>query len=77
MEQKFGRKLDDAGGMRDMIRARAADVGVTMTMSEDSRVYNSFDAHRLLHWAGLEASRSRSNTRCSSLFHREREHYRP
>jgi predicted DsbA family dithiol-disulfide isomerase len=54
MEQKFGRKLDDAGGMRDMIRARAADVGVTMTMSEDGRVYNSFDAHRLLHWAGLE-----------------------
>jgi predicted DsbA family dithiol-disulfide isomerase len=37
-----------------MIRARAADVGVTMTMREDSRIYNSFDAHRLLHWAGLE-----------------------
>jgi predicted DsbA family dithiol-disulfide isomerase len=54
IEQKFGRKLDDAGGMRDMIRARAADVGVTMTMREDSRIYNSFDAHRLLHWAGLE-----------------------
>ncbi len=54
MEQKFGRKLDDAGGMRDMIRARAADVGVTMTMREDSRIYNSFDAHRLLHWAGLK-----------------------
>jgi predicted DsbA family dithiol-disulfide isomerase len=54
IEQKFGRKLDDAGGMRDMIRARAADVGVTMAMREDSRIYNSFDAHRLLHWAGLE-----------------------
>jgi predicted DsbA family dithiol-disulfide isomerase len=54
IEQKFGRKLDDAGGMRDMIRARAAEVGVTMAMREDSRIYNSFDAHRLLHWAGLE-----------------------
>jgi predicted DsbA family dithiol-disulfide isomerase len=54
IEQKFGRKLNDAGGMRDMIRARAAEVGVTMAMREDSRIYNSFDAHRLLHWAGLE-----------------------
>jgi predicted DsbA family dithiol-disulfide isomerase len=54
IEQKFGRKLDDAGGMRDMIRARAAEVGVTMAVREDSRIYNSFDAHRLLHWAGLK-----------------------
>ena len=54
IEQKFGRKLDDAGGMRDMIRTRAAEVGVTMAMREDSRIFNSFDAHRLLHWAGLE-----------------------
>jgi predicted DsbA family dithiol-disulfide isomerase len=53
MMQKFGRKLDDSSGIRDTIRARAADVGVTMTMREDSRIYNSFDAHRLLHWAGL------------------------
>jgi predicted DsbA family dithiol-disulfide isomerase len=54
MMQKFGRKLDDSSGIRDTIRARAADVGVTMTMREDSRIYNSFDAHRLLHWAGLK-----------------------
>jgi predicted DsbA family dithiol-disulfide isomerase len=25
-----------------------------MTMAEGSRIYNTFDAHRLLHWAGLE-----------------------
>ncbi len=33
---------------------RAAGVGVTMVRDEESRVYNTFDAHRLLHWAGLE-----------------------
>lgn len=54
MMQKFGRKLDDSSGIRDQIKARAADVGVTMSMREDSRIYNSFDAHRLLHWAGLK-----------------------
>jgi hypothetical protein len=34
-----------------MIRDHAAALGFTMTMSEESRIYNTFDAHRLLHWA--------------------------
>lgn len=54
MKQKFGRTIDQMGGARDALRARAAEVGFTMGMREDSRIYNSFDAHRLLHWAGLE-----------------------
>jgi predicted DsbA family dithiol-disulfide isomerase len=37
-----------------MIRERAAGVGFEMRTSEASRIYNTFDAHRLLHWAGLE-----------------------
>jgi hypothetical protein len=28
-------------------------VGFTMVTDENSRIYNTFDAHRLLHWAGL------------------------
>jgi predicted DsbA family dithiol-disulfide isomerase len=56
MEQKFGRKLDDSSGVRQALQARAADVGFAMAMREDSRVYNSFDAHRLLHWAGLKGT---------------------
>ena len=38
-------------GNRRMIAERAAELGFTMTMSADSRIYNTFDAHRLLHWA--------------------------
>jgi predicted DsbA family dithiol-disulfide isomerase len=52
--QKFGRPMDQSGGVRDALRARAAEVGFTMAMDENSRIYNSFDAHRLLHWAELE-----------------------
>lgn len=51
IEQKYGPARGDPGAIRDTIRARAADVGFTMAMSEDSRIYNTFDAHRLLHWA--------------------------
>ena len=35
-----------------MIKARAAEVGFAMNSDADSRIYNTFDAHRLLHWAG-------------------------
>lgn len=37
---------------REAIRRRGAELGFTFGPRE--RVYNTFDAHRLLHWAGLE-----------------------
>ena len=40
--------------IREAIQTRAADLGFTMAMRDDGRIYNSFDAHRLIHWAGLE-----------------------
>jgi predicted DsbA family dithiol-disulfide isomerase len=54
MKEKFGRSMDQSSGVREALQARAADVGFTMSMNENSRVYNSFDAHRLIHWAGLQ-----------------------
>lgn len=37
---------------QEAIRARGAELG--FIFGQRSRVYNTFDAHRLLHWAGLE-----------------------
>ena len=51
--QKFGGATAQLSAARDAIKIRAADLGFTIVMKEDSRIYNSFDAHRLLHWAGL------------------------
>jgi predicted DsbA family dithiol-disulfide isomerase len=39
---------------REMIRARGEELGFTFDMDKRSRVYNTFDAHRLLHWAEQE-----------------------
>ncbi|HEY4555548.1 MAG TPA: DsbA family oxidoreductase [Lysobacter sp.] len=39
---------------REAIRARGAALGFTFAQGARSRIYNTFDAHRLLHWAGLE-----------------------
>jgi predicted DsbA family dithiol-disulfide isomerase len=52
--QKYGSTPEQSRAARDMIRARAAEVGFVMAGSDQSRIYNTFDAHRLLHWARLE-----------------------
>lgn len=49
--KKYGRTKEDFAAARETIRQRAAAVG--FTMNGQDRIYNSFDAHRLLHWAGL------------------------
>ena len=54
IREKYGSTPEQSAANRTMIRERAAALGFTMTMAEGSRIYNTFNAHRLLHWAGLE-----------------------
>jgi predicted DsbA family dithiol-disulfide isomerase len=54
--QKYGISVEQANANRENIRQRGADVGFKFARASDpgggrSRVYNTFDAHRLLHWA--------------------------
>jgi predicted DsbA family dithiol-disulfide isomerase len=45
----------------EAIRQRGASVGFEFGQGKRSRIYNTFDAHRLLHWAGgLDAGRQRA-----------------
>ena len=39
----------------EAIRQRGASVGFTFGIGKRSRIYNTFNAHRLLHWAGLQS----------------------
>lgn len=52
--QKYGASAEQSAANRAMIRSRAAQLGFTMAGTDQSRIYNTFDAHRLLHWAELE-----------------------
>ena len=52
--EKYGSTPEQSAANRTMIRDRAADLGFVIRMSEASRIYNTFDAHRLLHWAHIE-----------------------
>jgi predicted DsbA family dithiol-disulfide isomerase len=52
--EKYGSTPAQQQQSREMIRQRGADVGFTFDMGLRGRIYNTFDAHRLLHWAELE-----------------------
>ncbi|MEI6283108.1 MAG: DsbA family oxidoreductase, partial [Alphaproteobacteria bacterium] len=51
LRDKYGMSAEQALASRDMIRDRAAEVGFTMNADDNARSYNTFGAHRLLHWA--------------------------
>jgi predicted DsbA family dithiol-disulfide isomerase len=56
LTQKYGSTPEQQAQIRDTIRQRGADVGFVFNPSGRGRIYNTFAAHRLLHWAGLESS---------------------
>jgi predicted DsbA family dithiol-disulfide isomerase len=51
--QKYGADPERSRGTRDLIKSSAAAFGFAMNTGPDSRIWNTFDCHRLLHWAGL------------------------
>jgi predicted DsbA family dithiol-disulfide isomerase len=52
LTRKYGLTPQQLERNRAAIRQRGAEVG--FEFGDRSRVWNTFDAHRLLHWAGLE-----------------------
>jgi predicted DsbA family dithiol-disulfide isomerase len=51
LSRKYGLPPDQLAKNREALRERGAAVG--FTFGERPRIWNTFDAHRLLHWAGL------------------------
>ena len=52
--QKYGSTPEQLARSQESIRTRGAELGFTFDMDKRSRIYNTFDAHRLLHWAQIE-----------------------
>jgi predicted DsbA family dithiol-disulfide isomerase len=52
--RKYGLSAAQLGENRARLRERGAEAGVDFAMGARSRIYNTFDAHRLLHWAADE-----------------------
>ena len=50
--KKYGRTPEQIAESQAMIRERGASVG--FVFGSRDHVYNTFDAHRLMHWAGIQ-----------------------
>lgn len=52
LTRKYRISAQQVAANAEAIRARGAELGFTFDMDRRRRVYNTFDSHRLLHWAG-------------------------
>lgn len=51
IQQKYGATAEQSAANRANIKARGLDVDYKFDFADNGRIYNTFDAHRLLHWA--------------------------
>jgi predicted DsbA family dithiol-disulfide isomerase len=54
VQKKYGSSPERSAGARRAIKQSGEALGFTFSYGPESRIWNTFDAHRLLHWAGLE-----------------------
>lgn len=52
--KKYGSNPERSAAARQVLKESGEALGFTFNYSPESRIWNTFDAHRLLHWAGLE-----------------------
>jgi predicted DsbA family dithiol-disulfide isomerase len=54
LTEKYGSTAEQQAQIRANISARGEEVGFKFNPGGRGRVYNTFNAHRLLHWAGVK-----------------------
>ena len=52
MAQKYGATPEQSKANRERLRSAGSDLDFDFSYHENMRMVNTFDAHRLLHWAG-------------------------
>lgn len=58
LQRKYGLTDAQRAENQERIRLRGAELGFAFDFNTRSRIWNTFDAHRLLHWAGIEGRQS-------------------
>jgi len=68
LHEKYGSTPEQFRQMHADIAARGAAVGFTFNIDRRERIYNTFDAHRLLHWADQEGRPGQGKALKRALF---------
>ena len=58
LSRKYGMSAEQVASNSEVIRARGESLGFEFRMDRRRRMLNTFDAHRLLHWAGLSGQQT-------------------
>ncbi|MCC5974055.1 MAG: DsbA family oxidoreductase [Rubellimicrobium sp.] len=53
LETRFGGRAKAARALTD-VEAKAAEAGLSLDLTRIARMPNTMDAHRLIHWAGID-----------------------
>jgi predicted DsbA family dithiol-disulfide isomerase len=67
LTQKYGSTPEQQAAARENIRQRGEAVGFAFRKEGRGRVYNTFDAHRLLHWAGEQGAKAQRDLKMALL----------
>jgi predicted DsbA family dithiol-disulfide isomerase len=67
LSRKYGASPAQLAQTREVLRQRGAEVG--FSFGERPRVWNTFDAHRLLYWAGPEGRQRELKHALLSAYH--------
>jgi len=67
LARKYGAAPAQLEQTREAIRQRGAELGFSFTKGARDRIYNTFDAHRLLHWAGLQGGSTQRDLKLALL----------
>ncbi len=65
--QKYGSTPEQQAKSREAIAERGAAVGFQFRKEGRGRVWNTFDAHRLLHWAGEQGAQRQRDLKMALL----------
>ncbi len=68
IKEKYGLSPDQSADNRARITMMSENVGFPIHFSSDSRIYNTFDAHRLIYWAGKEGEPGQQTALQLNLF---------
>ena len=68
ISEKYGLTADQSADNRARITMMGENVGFPIHFGSDARIYNTFDAHRLLYWAGKEGEYGQQTALKLNLF---------
>ena len=71
LQQKYGGTLEQMEANRQALLDRGLALGYEFKFPKDGRVYNTFDAHRLIHWAAEFAAQTDLKLALFDLFFKQ------